>query len=173
MKKKLFTGPRLISILVLVALAAAIFVAIRKPAIEVETGQVSRGPITVNVTDLGETRVTNLFVVSAPATGRLTRVPLKPGDPVVAAATLLGSIEPVEPGPLDARTEAQVQANIRTLAAQLGAARARLGELAAEASVAESEYLRSATLAQRGFVSRATLDRARATRDRSRAASID
>lgn len=173
MKKKLITGPRIIFVLVLLALAAAIFVALRKPPVEVEAGEVRRGPLTVSVTDLGETRVANLFVVSAPVTGRLTRIPLKPGDPVVAGVTLIGRIEPVEPGPLDARTEAQVQANIRTLEAQLGAARSRLQELVADASVAETEYQRSAALAQRGFVSRAALDRARATRDRSRAARAE
>ena len=75
MRRKLITGPRLIGLLLLLALGTAIFFALRKPAIEVELGTVSRGSVAVDVTDLGETRVSNLFVVSAPATGRLTRVP--------------------------------------------------------------------------------------------------
>lgn len=170
MRSKLITGPRLIGLLLLLALAAAIFFALRKPDVEVELGTVSRGSVAVDVTDLGETRVSNLFVVSAPATGRLTRVPLKPGDGVVAGQTLLGRIEPAEPGPLDARATAQISGNIRTLEAQSGAARARLGELQAAQRAAEAAYSRTAALVARGFATRAALDRDRAARDSSRAA---
>lgn len=170
MRRKLITGPRLIGLLLLLALGTAIFFALRKPAIEVELGTVSRGPVAVDVTDLGETRVSNLFVVSAPATGRLTRVPLKPGDAVIAGQTLLGRIEPAEPGPLDARATAQIAGNIRTLEAQAGAARARLGELQATQRAAEADFGRTAALAARGFATRAALDRDRAARDGARAA---
>lgn len=170
MRRKLVTGPRLLALLILLALGAAILFALRRPAVEVEIGTVTRGPVAVDVTDLGETRVTNLFVVSAPATGRLTRVPLKPGDPVVAGQTLIGRIEPAAPGPLDARVSAEVRANIRALDAQAGAARARLGELEAALRTAESDFERTATLSARGFATRAALDHARAARDSGRAA---
>ncbi|MBW7945705.1 MAG: efflux transporter periplasmic adaptor subunit, partial [Sphingomonadaceae bacterium] len=84
MKRKIVTGPRIIGALIVVAVLLALVFLIRAPAVEVETGVVSRGAMTVTVDDLGETRVTNLYAVSAPITGELLRVPLKPGDPVAA-----------------------------------------------------------------------------------------
>ena len=173
MRRKLLTGPRLIGVVLLLVLALAVALALRSPAVPVELGRVSRGPVTVTVDDLGETRVTNLYVVSAPVTGELLRVGLKPGDRVVARSTLLGRIQPGEPAPIDARTTAQAEANVRALTSQLAAAQARVSEAQAEAALAERELARVAALAPRGFISQATVDRARMTRDRARAASAE
>ena len=170
MKRRILTGPRLLGGLMLVALLVALVLALRSPAVPVEVGEVSRGPLTVTVDDLGETRVTNLYVVSAPVTGELLRVVLKPGDRVVARSTLLGRIQPNEPAPIDARTTAQAEANVRALTSQLAAAQSRVREAQAEFTVAERELSRVNALAPRGFISQAVLDRARATRDRAAAA---
>jgi HlyD family secretion protein len=173
MKRKFLTGPRIIGALVMAVLAIAVFLALRTPPVNVELGEVSRGPLTVTVDDLGETRVTNLYVVSAPVTGELLRVPLKPGDRVVARSTLLGRIQPGEPAPIDARATAQAEANVRALTNQLAAARARAREVEAELRLADREYERIAALAPRGFVSQATVDRARTTRQRTQAAEVE
>lgn len=167
--KKLITGPRLIVGLVLLVLAVAIAVATRKPAVEVEMAQVTRGPLSVTVSDLAETRVRDLYMVSAPVTGELLRVPLKPGARVVAGRTVLARIQPVSPGPLDARTVAQIEANIRTLGAQQQAARARVDEANAALLLADRQLGRIAQLHQHGFATLAALDEARAARDRARA----
>ena len=76
MRKSYFTGPRILLTLLLAALAAAIVIALRDPPIGVELGVVSKGPLTVTVDDLGETRVRDLYVVAVPITGQLRRVPL-------------------------------------------------------------------------------------------------
>ena len=165
------SGPRILLTLLVAAVAIAIFIMLRDPAISVEVGKATRGPITVTIDDLGETRVTDLYVVSAPVTGQLLRVPLKPGTQVVPGSTVLGRIQPVEPAPLDARAYAQAVAEIRSLQAQLAAAQSRVAEARAENTVAEREFSRTSELARRGFVSHANVDRARASRDRSRAAS--
>jgi HlyD family secretion protein len=120
----------------------------------------------VTVDDLGETRVTNLYVVSAPVTGELLRVPLKPGDRVAAGSTLVGRIQPIDPAPIDARATAQAEANVRALTAQLAAARSRVREAEAEYRLAQRESARIDALAPRGFVSQVTVDRARTARDR-------
>jgi HlyD family secretion protein len=172
MKKKLFTGPRLIGGIVLLVLLVAILLAIRTPPANADIGEVGRGPVSVTVDDLGETRVTDLYTVSAPISGHLLRVPLKPGDQVVARGTVLARIQPADPAPLDARTLAQTQAQIRSLQAQVAAAEARIREVRAEQAVAEREFTRTEELAQRGFVAQSTLDRARGARDRSRAAAV-
>lgn len=170
MKRRIVTGPRILLALLIAAVTVAIVFALREPPISVDLGRASKGPLTVTVDDLGETRVRDLFVVAAPITGQLRRVPLKPGDNVVARSTLLARIEPVEPGPLDARAYAQAQANVRSLEAQLAANQSRVGEAQAELALAERDFVRASELERRGFVTKASLDRARAARDQGRAA---
>jgi HlyD family secretion protein len=170
MTRRLFTGPRILLALLLAAVTTAIVIALREPPVSVELGTVTRGPLVVTVDDLGETRVRNLYVVAAPITGDLRRVPLKPADRVVARTTLLARIEPVEPAPLDARTYAQAQASIRSLQAQVSASRSRVREAQAEAVLAQRDFARAAELERSGFATKASLDRARAARDRGRAA---
>ena len=173
MKARPITGPRILLGLLLLVVGAAIFLALRKPAVEVETAEVGRGSLVVTVDDLGETRVRDLFVVSAPITGQLLRVPLKSGDPVVPGATVLARIQPVQPNPLDSRSYAQGLAAVRSSSAVAQAARARIVEASAAQALAEQEYGRAQQLARRGFVSRARVDEARAALDRSRAAVVE
>lgn len=170
MKPGLLTGPRILLALLLAALAVAIAVALREQAVRVDVGVISRGPLTVTIDDLGETRVRDLYVVAAPITGQLRRVPLKPGDQAVAGSTLLARIEPVEPSPLDARAFAGAKARVRSLEAQLSASRSRVNEALAELTLAERDFGRTAELEGRGFATKASLDRARAARDAGRAA---
>ena len=170
MKRKLITGPRILAAIVVAVIAAALYVSLRKPIVEVELGTVSRGPLVVTVGDRGETRVHDLFVVSAPVSGELLRVPLKPGDPVRANATLLARIRPAQPAPMDARLLAQTQANIHALEAQVGAADQRVAQAQMAAAQAERDHARLAALSGRGFVSRANLETARTARDQARQA---
>jgi HlyD family secretion protein len=172
MKKRILTGPRLIGGIVLLVLLVAVLLALRTPPVNVDVGEVGRGPVTVTVDDLGETRVTDLYTVSAPIAGHLLRVPLKPGDPVVARGTVVARIQPTDPAPLDARTLAQTRAQIRSLESQVAAAEAQIAEVRAEQALAEREFARAEELAQRGFVALATLDRTRGARDRTRAAAV-
>lgn len=170
MQKKQLTGPRLIGAMAVVVVILALSLALRTPPVPVELGSVSRGPMTVTVDDLGETRVTNLYIVSAPVSGQLLRVPLKPGTLVLPRTTVLAHIVPADPAPLDPRTNAQIIAHIRALEAQVTVAEARIREARATQALAERELKRTEALSLRGFVAQATLDRAGSERDRSRAA---
>ena len=80
-----------------------------KPVV-IETGTVTRGPLTVRVSEEGKTRVRNRYVVAAPVAGKMRRVSLKPGDEVQAGETLLTAIEPVAPPLLDPRARTQAEA---------------------------------------------------------------
>ncbi len=170
MTGKILTGPRILTALVVLVVAAAIFVATREDAIEVETGKVTRGPLTVAVSDLAETRVRDFYMVSAPITGELMRVPLKPGARVVAGETLLARIRPPSASALDARTLAQIQANIQALEAQGRVAQAQVGEAKSALDLAEIQLGRVRALNARGFAAQAALDQARTARDRAEAA---
>lgn len=170
MKKRLITGPRILLALFVIVLAVGITFALRTPAVPADIGQAVQGPMIVTVDDLGETRVRDLYVVSAPVTGELLRVPVKPGTSVVPNATILARIQPMQPAPLDARAYSQAQADVRQLNDRLSADRDRVTELQAQLSFTERDFARVNSLASRGFVAQASLDRARAARDRDKAA---
>ena len=171
MKPKFITGPRIIAVLAAIMLAGALWLATRDPALEVETATADIGPVTVTIDDLGETRIRDLYTLSAPVTGELLRVPLKPGAPVAEGA-LITRIRPMEPGPLDARVLAQTRATIDALEAQAAAAVARTREATAALILAERELTRTRALSERGFVTMAALDQAQAGRDRARQAQV-
>jgi HlyD family secretion protein len=80
--------------------------------VEVETGLVSEGPLTVYVSEEGKTRVRNRYVVAAPVAGSMQRVVLKPGDKVESGKTVLTRIEPAISPLLDTRARMQAQANV-------------------------------------------------------------
>ncbi|MDH3351993.1 MAG: efflux transporter periplasmic adaptor subunit, partial [Gammaproteobacteria bacterium] len=86
--------------------------AFRPQAVIVDTVEVSRGELVVSVDDEGETRVHDIYVLSAPVTGRMRRIELHAGDPVVALETVVAEIEPIDPAFLDPRSEAQAKADV-------------------------------------------------------------
>ena len=76
--------------LVLLALAWLL----RPPSVAVDLVEARRGPLWVSVSDDGETRVRDVFVVSAPVTGLMRRIELEaksgnnPSLPIAARAGL-------------------------------------------------------------------------------------
>ena len=165
-------GPIVIAALVVLALAAAIIVALRRPPVSVDLGTVTRGPLQVTLDDEGETRVHDVFAVSAPVAGRLLRVGLKPGDMAVARQTVVARIQAGEPEFLNARRRREVEAQIRSRAAILASAVARVTEARAERDLADRELERVKRLRDTGFSAEAAVDRARMTHDRAEAAVL-
>ena len=51
----------------------------------------------MTIDEEGMTRVRERYVVSAPVAGRMQRVELEPGDPVVARRTVLATFLPATP----------------------------------------------------------------------------
>ena len=110
--------------------AAALVVALialsfRPQPVPVDMAAVQTGPLRVTIDEEGMTRVRDRYVVSAPVAGRLQRVELRPGDPVVAGTTVLAAFMPATPPLLDTRTRAEAAA--RTKAAQAAREQARVG----------------------------------------------
>ena len=81
--------------------------------VPVDLARAERGPMAVTLDEEGETRVRERYVVSAPFAGRVLRIDLEPGDPVLAGTTVLATFLPVDPVPLDARTRAEATARVR------------------------------------------------------------
>lgn len=89
----------------------------------VETARVTPGALRATVNEEGKTRIKQRYVVSAPVTGHLRRIPFKAGAEVEAGTTVLAVIDPVSPAMLDARNRALAEARRDTAAANLDRAR--------------------------------------------------
>ena len=55
-------------------------------AVEADLAKADRGDVRVEVVDEGRTRMHDIYVVSAPITGRVLRVEVEPGDAMAASA---------------------------------------------------------------------------------------
>ena len=134
---------RLISILFVLGVVGAIVFGLMPAPVEVDLATVEQGSIRVTVDQDGKTRIREKYVVSAPLAGRLLRIELEPGDPVVAGETLLASIEPRDPELLDARTIAQAEARVKAAEAAVQKMEPLLDEAKAAQEFAESELQRA------------------------------
>lgn len=127
----------------------------------VDLGTVSKGSMEVGLTDDGVTRVHELYTVTAPVTGYVTRIELEPGDEVVAGQTVIARMAGIPSPPLDRRSRAEITNAIA--ASQAGEASA-----AASLRLSEADLGRAEALAERGFLSRADLDARRAAASSAR-----
>jgi len=143
-----------VSGIVLAILAAALW----PESVEVDLARVERRPLQVTIDEEGETRVRERFVVSAPVSGRLQRIELEPGDPVVRGETVLAHLTPAQPTLLDTRTQAELSAAIEASRAALGQARAERDRASAALERARSLLRRQQGLAEAGAISRDELE---------------
>jgi len=142
------------------ALAVALALLFRPAAVPVDLVKVERGPLMVSVSDEGETRVRDMYVVSAPVPGRMRRVDLEAGDTVVAEKTVVARIEPSDPASLDVRSAAEARASVDAAAASRTHAAAQVRRAQAELEFAQSELARIRILARSHTVSENDLDSA-------------
>ncbi|MBL9166276.1 MAG: efflux RND transporter periplasmic adaptor subunit [Verrucomicrobiales bacterium] len=91
----------------------------------VEVVSVGSGPLRVTVNEEGKTRIKQRYVISAPVTGHLRRIPLKAGDALDGTNTLIAVIDPLAPGLLDARSRSLYEARRDSAIASLERARAQ------------------------------------------------
>jgi HlyD family secretion protein len=147
----------LVALAIVAALAAAFW---PRPTL-VDLGEVSRGPMMLTIDEEGRTRVAEAYVVSTPVAGRLQRVQVDPGDPVVRGETIVAHMLPTNPAALDVRTREQALAAVQASEAALRVARADHNAAIASRELAETELNRAEQLAERQIISQAVLDRAR------------
>lgn len=109
--------------LFVLGLLVALGFGLRPRAAVVETARASTGPLRATVSEEGKTRIQQRYVVSAPVTGQLRRVPFKPGA-TVAPGAVVAVIEPMAASPLDPRSRALAEA--RRAAADAALAKSRV-----------------------------------------------
>ncbi len=142
-------------------LVAALVYAFRPQPVPVDLAAIERGELTVTIDGDGQTRVREVYVVSAPVPGRVLRIERHVGDAVVANETLLATIQPGDPTFLDRRAQAQAEAAIKAAEAAFALAEAEQARALAELDFARAELNRAEQLAKRGNVSQRDLDRAK------------
>jgi HlyD family secretion protein len=141
-------------------LAGALAWLFRPAAVAVDLVAVDRGPLAVSISDEGETRVRDVYSVSAPVPGRMRRVELEVGDEVVADQTVVARIEPSDPSFLDVRSAGEARAAVDAAAAARAHAEAQVRRAEAELEFARAEFARIRELARSHTVSANDLDAA-------------
>jgi HlyD family secretion protein len=140
----------------------AIALSLLPDTFEVDAAKADRGDVRVEVVDEGRTRMHDVYVVSAPVTGRVLRVEVEPGDEVAAGA-IVARMSRAAAGFLDTRSDLQARAAVSAAEAQLRSAEADLG-------LAEREHRRNTELVAANLISKAATDESEARLDASRAA---
>lgn len=140
--------------------AAALAWSFRPQAVPVEVASVTRGPLRVEVTDEGRTRVREIFQVSAPVAGRLLRVEQHAGDAVVGGTTIVADLLPTAPNFLDIRTRTQAETAVKSAEAARELAVATVAKAKSELEFATSDFRRAKNLSGSGIISRADFERA-------------
>ena len=130
-------------------------------ALEVESGVVDRGPLSVTFVEEGRTRVRHRYVISAPLDGTLERVGLEPGD-AVQAGQALAMLRPTPSALLDPASRAQAQAQATAADRQLAAAQASVSAATAEQRRSRAALQRAERLVTDQLIARAELDALRA-----------
>ena len=138
---------------VVALLALGLFAAFRPRAVPVDSIVLQPGPMQVTVDEEGETRVHDVFAVSAPVAGHLHRIEVHVGDEVKAGETVLARIEPADPSLLDPRSEAQARATVQAAESALALAEAEIEQAQAEYEFALAEHQRARNLVSGGTIS--------------------
>jgi len=92
--------------------------------IPVEIAVAATGTLRAMVNEEGKTRIKQRYLISAPVSGQLRRIPFKAGAEVQAGKTVLAVIDPLPPTLLDARSRSLAEARRDEASANLDKARA-------------------------------------------------
>ncbi len=145
-----------------VVVAVAIVISMLPQSLEADFARIDKGDVRVEVVDEGRTRMHDVYVISAPITGRVLRVTVEPGDEVAAGA-VVARMSRAAAGFLDARSDLQARAAV-------AAAEAQQRSAAADLALAEREHRRNLELLQSNLIAKAVADQSEARLDAARAA---
>ena len=142
---------RLVSAAVVVLILASAAWALWPRPTTVEVATIANRDLQVLVEEEGTSRIREVFRVSAPVSGSLTRVSVHAGD-AVTEGQAVATIRPVDPGLLDERSRRIAQATAQAAAAAVDLAAANLAQAEAQQGFAAAELERTLSLADRGLV---------------------
>lgn len=149
-------------LLVLLLVGGVTAVALWPSPVPVDVMPSTRGPLAVTVDDEGETRVRHRYVVSAPLTGRVLRLELEAGDPIVRGRTVVVQLRAEAPALIDERTRAEAEAAVATARAVLGRAEAELRRAINATELARADLRRQRELSASQLTTAQAVDAAAA-----------
>lgn len=127
--------------------------------VPVDIAPVTRGPMSVQVSDEGRTRVREIYQVSAPVLGQLLRVDVHAGDEVKGGVSKVAELLPISPSFNDVRTHAQIESAIKSAIAGRSLAAAGVARAEAGLAYATSDLKRAEALIKTHVISRADFER--------------
>lgn len=151
---------RIVIVITTLLIGAGLAWALWPRPVEVETARVERGSFDVMVEEEGQSRIREVFTVSAPVTGQLQRLSLHAGDTVLANQTVVAIIKPAGPGLLDERSRRMAEATAETARAAVEFTATQLTQAQRQLDFAERALERTISLSQRGLVSAQALEKA-------------
>lgn len=140
-----------------IAAAALLAWAFAPRPTEVEVAQVTQGHFETTIDEDGKTRLRDRYVISAPLSGRLSRIALREGDAVTADA-VVATLTPALPAMLDDRTLREQQLRVEITEAQVQRVGARVEGAKVALLQADNELRRSEQLAKQGFIAPTKLE---------------
>jgi HlyD family secretion protein len=151
---------RLVPWIIAALVVAGLVWAFLPQPVAVELAEIGPRTIEVMVEEEGEAQIREVFTVSATIAGKLHRLNLHAGDPVIAGQTVVAEIGPVAPALLDARARAVAEAGVQAAKAAVDLARAQLAQAEATLEFMATEARRSTALFDRGAIAERVLDNA-------------
>lgn len=139
--------------------AAGFAWALRERPALIDVAMVAEAPMTVTIREEGMTRVRDIYTVSAPIAGHLTRTVLREGDRVFARETVVASIHPLDPPLIDRRTEAELLGSRDAARSSVGIAEAELQSAQTKLKLAEDDLARALKLFGPGVISESALQK--------------
>ena len=136
----------------------------------VEIGVITKGQFAETVTEDGVTRITDIYTVSAPVSGRLLRNDLKVGARVEQSKTIVARILPAEPAFLDVSNMTSAKAGVEGARAAIVLAQSNLASAKERRRFTQVEYNRNRKNKRKGRITKAVLDRVKFDRNLAREA---
>ncbi len=152
-------GRIVVAIFILLAASGVAWALWPRPVI-IEVARVAPGDLEVLVEEEGESRIREVFSISAPVAGQLQRLSLHAGDGVTANETVVAVIRPVVSGLLDERSRRMAEASAEAASAAVELASAQIAQAEKQLRFAQDSLERTVLLSQRGLVSAQALEKA-------------
>ncbi len=128
--------------------------------VKVDMISVDKGSLLVTLEGEGKTRIHDIYVVSTPLEGRITRIDREPGDIVIAGETIIANMHPANPRFLDKRSETQAKADIEGAKAALALAATRVKQSQAQLDYDMANFKRVEELYKTNTVSQSQFENA-------------
>lgn len=142
----------------LIVIISGLYWAMQDKPVPVDVASATLAPMQVTIDEEGVTRVRDIYTVSSPLSGHLSRISLREGDAVSADATLVASIHPLDPPFINERALIELEAAVRASEAAVALAKVEREQAQTALNLAQSNYRRAVSLAKTNVISDSQLE---------------